>query len=84
MGGLGTLWRGSAFNCEIYLLHNHFVLSDSGENYTKTCNDRDISGRSLEAFDGFYISRLSVKVRSNSIGRTVECACSCMKMRMWN
>ena len=31
------------YSCEIYLLHDRCVSSDSGENYTKTCNDRDIS-----------------------------------------
>ena len=38
MGGIGTVWRGSAINCEnsaneMLLLHNHLGLSD--RDYTK-------------------------------------------------
>lgn len=70
MGGLGTVWRGTAFNnCrDIFLLHDRF-----GENYTKTCNNGDISGKSLGVFGSFYISQLHVKVRISSIGKTIEC-----------
>ena len=72
MGGPWTLWNGTAINndCgEILLLHDRF-----GENYKKSCNNGDILGRSLGAFDNFYISQLSMKVRLSSIGKTVECA----------
>ena len=71
IGGLGTVWRGTAFNScgEIFLLHDRF-----GENYTKTCNNGEISGGSLGVFGSFYVSQLSVKVRFSSIGKTVQCA----------
>ena len=74
MGGPWTLWTGTAFNndCrEILLLHDRFQI---GENYKKSCNNGDILGRSLGAFDNFYISQLSMKVRLSSVGKTVECA----------
>ena len=77
MGGIGTVWRGSAINCEnsaneVFLLHNRFGLSD--RDYTKTCNNGTISGRGVRVTGGFYTSQLSVKISLDLLGKTVECA----------
>ena len=77
MGGLGTVWRGSAFNCEIsaneiVLLHSRFGLSD--RDYTKTCNNGAISGYGVTVSNGFYTSQVNVTISRELIGKTIECA----------
>ena len=77
MGGLGTVWSGSAFNCEnsaneMVLLHRRFGLSD--RDYTKTCNNGAISGRGVRVSDDFYTSQVNVTISRDLIGKTIECA----------
>ena len=76
MRGLGTVWRGNAFDCassdnEIYLLESHF---DSSERSSITCNNGMITGRINRIDGGFYTSQLSVTVSSDLIGKNVSCA----------
>ena len=75
MGGLATIWRGSAFNCEdsanmIVLLHSQFRPSSMA----KTCNNGVISGRGVRVVNSFYTSQLSIKISFDLIGKTIECA----------
>ena len=77
MGGLGTVWSGTAFDCEnsangMVLLHSRFGLSD--RDYTKTCNNGAISGRGVTASDSFYTSQVNVTISRDLIGKTIECA----------
>ena len=70
MSGIGTIWRGSAINCdssnsEIYLL-NH---SDE-----RTCNGGMIIGRVIRHENGSYTSQLNVILSSDLIGKVIECA----------
>ena len=61
MGGLGTVWRGTAFSCEnsndeIVLLHSQFVNGTLG-----TCNNGTIVGQDIRVEnDTYYTSQLSV------------------------
>lgn len=77
MGGLVTIWRGNAINCEnsaagMLLLHNRFGTSD--RDYTKTCNNGTISGRGARVSGVFYTSQLRVNISLDLIGKTIECA----------
>ena len=70
MSGLGTIWRGSAFNCdskgnEIFLL-NH--------SHKGTCNGGMITGRVIRRENDNYTSQLNVILSSELIGRVIECA----------
>ena len=77
MGEAGsTVWEGSALNCEstgdeIILLHTRF--SAEGPLAYGTCNDGAVEGQSVKVEDGAYMSRLVVNVRSEMIGRSIEC-----------
>ena len=74
VGGLGTVWRGSAFDCEnsnneITLLHSRFVNGTIG-----TCNNDSIIGQSIGVENGTcFISQLSVMITPDIIGKTIEC-----------
>ena len=76
MGSLGgiTVWRGTAFNCEvgaeINLLHSQFVLEEGAFG---NCNGGAIRGRSLRIENNRYISQLSVTLSSDNDGETIEC-----------
>ena len=76
VGGLGgiTVWRGTAFNCEvgaeINLLHSQFVLEEGAFG---NCNGGAIRGRSLRIENNRYISQLSVMLSSDLSGETIEC-----------
>ena len=72
-----TVWRGSAFSghgCnsdEIILIHNRFRAFGM-------CDDGDISGRIVNVTMGddsiVYTSHLVVTVRSEMIGKVIECS----------
>ena len=74
MGGLGTVWRGSAFDCEnsnneITLLHSRFVNGTIG-----TCNNGSIFGRNIRIENGTcFTSQLSVTITPDMIGKSIEC-----------
>ena len=74
VGGLGTVWRGSAFDCEnsnneITLLHSRFVNGTIG-----TCNNDSIIGRSIGVENGTcFTSQLSIMISPDLIGKTIEC-----------
>ena len=68
-----TVWRGSAFDCqlsgnEILLLHSNFVGGT-----VRTCNNGKIVGRSLGVTNNCYASQLDVNITTEMEGRTVEC-----------
>ena len=82
MGGVVTIWRGSAFDCpasnnRIVLRHAQF---ESGTSGSGVCNDGRIIGHSINTTsdsDGIkYISQLIIQLdeNGNQDGRTVECA----------
>ena len=65
MSGLGTIWRGSVFNCahisnELYLLN-----SSVGD---QTCNGGMITGRVIKHERNNYTSQLNVVFSSDLIG----------------
>ena len=74
VGGSGTVWRGTAFNCddsndEIILLHSQFVNGTIG-----TCNNGTIVGQDIRVEnDTYYTSQLSILVTSDLIGKSIEC-----------
>ena len=80
VGGIATIWRGSAFDCPgsangILLRHSRFA---SGTHYGE-CNNGRIIGRSINTTsdsDGIkFISQLIIQLDENGTldGRTVEC-----------
>ena len=72
MGGVATVWTGTAFHCvavsnEIILLHSHF-------NYEyRTCNKGSIVGQSFSVEGNNYTSQLNVTVTHDIAGKTVMC-----------
>jgi hypothetical protein len=76
VGGLGgiTVWRGTAFNCEvgaaINLLHSQFV---SEEGAFGNCNGGAIRGKSLRIENNKYISQLVVTLSSDMSDESIEC-----------
>ena len=74
MGGVSTVWTGSAFNgprCEIVLLHSRFLNQGTNVICKKvaTC----IVARNLSAEGNNYTSQLNVTVTPDTAGMTVEC-----------
>ena len=77
MRGVGTVWRGSAFNCNSS--DNEIFLHDSGhgnrlEKSITSCNNGAIVGQIVEIENGSYASQLDVTISSDVIGKSVECA----------
>ena len=75
MTGVGTIWRGSAFNCsssgnEIFL---RFRSDSLGRSDTRTCNDGMITGRVVDTDGDYYTSQLNVTLDHDVIGETIEC-----------
>ena len=70
MSGLGTIWRGSAFNCDSNG-NEIFLLNHSNE---ETCNGGMITGRVIRCENDSYTSQLNVILSSDLIGRVIECA----------
>ena len=72
-GSGGTVWGGSAFNCqgyEITLIHHNFIGGTSAE-----CNDRAIIGKSVGVSDDgtCFTSQLNVKC-SNPLPTALQAA----------
>ena len=73
MSGLGTVWRGSAFDCEnsnneITLLHSRFVNGTIG-----TCNNGFIVGQNVRVENGTrFTSQLSITISPDIIGKSIE------------
>ena len=67
-----TVWSGSVIEagCEIILFHNQYG-SQTGA--SDECNNGAVSGRSIEAVNGSYTSRLTIRVSNDLDRRTVEC-----------
>ena len=75
LGGLATVWKGSAFDCqnsnnEIVLLHNRFNSHDGSQRF---CNNGAMVAQSVKTDDIYYTSQLRVTVTSDLIGKSVEC-----------
>ena len=73
VGGVITVWGGTAFNCtsilnEILLRHNNFQIA------TGECNNGAISGYSIENVDNSFTSCLDVRLSTNLQGRTINCS----------
>ena len=68
---IGTIWRGTAFNCpsngnEIYLWE-----TSTGSNI---CNKGMITGRIVRVDENSYTSQINVTLNSDLTGQTIECA----------
>jgi hypothetical protein len=71
VGGVITLWSGSAFNCpgnEILLRHRIF------QNAIGECNNGAIRGYSIENVNNSFISRLDVRLSADLQGQTINCS----------
>ena len=71
MTGRGTIWRGSAFNCDSS--GNEIILLNSSDD-DETCNGGMITGQVIRREGNNYTSQLNVVFSSDLIGRTIECA----------
>ena len=77
MGGVSTVWTGSAFDCpnaldEIALLHNRFK-SGYFETYWLLCTNGAIVGHSISVVGNLYTSQFNVSVTPDAAGKTVMC-----------
>ena len=76
VGDGSTIWWGSAFDCQIFLLHSRF----QHDRLSVECNNGRIIGRSINTTsdsDGIkYISQLIIQLDENDTldGRTYACA----------
>ena len=70
MNGLGTAWRGSAFNCASSGNEINLLVNNIGD---LTCNDGLIIGRVIKREGNNYTSQLNVTLSSNLIGQIIEC-----------
>ena len=71
MGGLSTIWRGSAFNCSqnrIILVHIQY-----GMGITQSCSNGALVGEGIGNITNDYTSQLSVTANSDLNGTTIEC-----------
>ena len=76
MGGLATIWIGSALDCpsandEIVSLHSRFLYNESVDHY---CNNGAIVARSLSVEGNNYTSQLTVTVTPDTAGKAIKCA----------
>lgn len=74
VGGVITVWGGSAFDCtgrnEISLRHNQF---ESG-NAIGVCNDGALVAYGIREAENFFTSRLDVRLSADLQGRTIACS----------
>ena len=73
MGGVATLWTGSALYCrglynQVVLRHSHFYNEIS-----YLCSNRSIVVRGLTVEGNSYISQLTITVAPKTAGETVMC-----------
>ena len=75
MTGVGTIWRGSAFNCSNSSgSNNEIILFDGshGSEPVTWCNGT-IVGQVVEVQNGSYTSQVDVTLTSDVIGKSIEC-----------
>ena len=72
VGGLFTVWRGSAVSpgCEVTLIHSEY-LSPGGAR--SVCNNGAIVGQGVGVENNCYTSMLNVQISQSLVGRTIEC-----------
>ena len=73
MGGLTTIWQGTAFNCSdignvIYLLHSQYGMS-----ITESCSNGALVSEGIGNIGTDYTSQLSVMANSDLNRTTIEC-----------
>ena len=73
MGGLSTIWQGSAFNCSgsgnrILLTHRLYGMS-----ITQSCSNGALVGEGIGNNGNAYTSQLSVTADTDLNGTTIEC-----------
>ena len=73
MGGLSTIWRGTAFNCSnignmISLIHSQYGMSIS-----QSCSNGALVGEGIGNIGIDYTSQLSVTANSDLNGTVIEC-----------
>ena len=76
VGGVGTVWQGTAFQCavhnnQIFLRHSQFT---SPQGTSETCTNGAISGKSLRVEQNHFVSQVNVTVSMNLNEQTVQCA----------
>ena len=73
MGGLSTVWRGSAFACSD--IGNTILLTHSlyGMSITQGCSNGALVGEGIGNNGNDYTSQLSVMADSDLNGTTIEC-----------
>ena len=73
MGGLSTIWHGTAFICSdignvIFLAHSQYGMS-----FIQSCSNGALVGEGTGSNDNDYTSQLSVMANSDLNGTTIEC-----------
>ena len=66
-----TIWRGTAFNCTNK--NNEIILSHTFNTTAGVCNSGSIEGHGVRVSDNRYISLLIITLRSDLIGKTIQC-----------
>ena len=71
-GGVATVWRGTAFECEdaanqISLPHFNFALT------TGECTSGDIMAYGVHAANGCYTSNINITMSHNVLGKEIQC-----------
>lgn len=73
-GGLSTVWRGSAFDCNdnnnIIILHHVWFGTETA---VGECNNNNIVGRGLRTENSSFTSRLYVTICPQFNNKTIEC-----------
>lgn len=76
LGGLATIWRGSALNryCESgYILLRHRKFNSQNQTAGGECNNGQIRAQSIGVTNSTYISQLNVTVSADMNNMTIEC-----------
>ena len=73
MGGLSTIWQGTALDCSdtgnvISLLHSQYGMS-----FTQSCSNGALVDEGIGNIGNDYMSQLSVMATSDLNGTTIEC-----------
>ena len=82
MGGVSTVWQGSAFQCPgqqnaIPLSHSHYITSN-GTYISKSCNDGGVTivAQIVRVSENIYTSQVTINDRASMpslIGKSVKC-----------
>ena len=72
VGGVATVWSGSAFDCQTGgIVLRHIDFGSSGT--SGSCNNGAIVGQSVEVVDDCYTSQLVITLSSEINNKTIQC-----------